>query len=31
MRKEGCKGLLYASSVGVIPLFPHYKVANPIR
>jgi len=31
MRKEGCKGLLYASSVGVILLFPPYKVAIRIR
>ena len=31
MRKKGCKGLLYASSVGVILLFSLYKVANPIR
>lgn len=31
MCKEGCKGVLYACSVGVILLFPLYKVAIRIR
>jgi len=31
MRKEGCNGLLYASSVGVIWLIPLNKVAIRIR
>jgi len=31
MFREGCKGMLYASSIGVILLFPTNKVAIRIR